>query len=37
MLGVSDNTVRSVRAELEATSQIAKFEKTIGKGGKARH
>jgi hypothetical protein len=36
MLGVSDMTVASVRKELEATSQIMKLEKTVGKDGKAR-
>jgi ParB-like chromosome segregation protein Spo0J len=35
-LGVSDHTVRAVRDDLEATSQIAKLEKTVGKDGKER-
>jgi ParB-like chromosome segregation protein Spo0J len=32
----SDKTVGAVRAELEATSEIPKFEKTVGADGKAR-
>ena len=35
-LGVSDNTVRRIRASLEATSQIAKLTKLEGADGKAR-
>lgn len=35
-LGVSDNTVRAVRQELESTSQIARLETTVGADGKAR-
>ena len=36
MLGVSDMTVRSVRQELESTSQIRKLDKTKGADGKDR-
>ncbi len=36
ILGVSENTVKSVRKELEATSQIAKLTKFRGKDGKIR-
>ncbi len=36
MLGVSENTVRVIRQDLIATAQIAQFEKTMGKDGKAR-
>ena len=36
MLGVSENTVKSVREELESTSQIAKLERFRGKDGKVR-
>jgi hypothetical protein len=32
----SDKTVAAVRAQLEATSEIPKLQKTIGKDGKAR-
>jgi DNA modification methylase len=35
-LGVSDHTVRSVREELESTSQIAKLDRLLGKDGKER-
>lgn len=35
-LDVSDKTVASVRRELEATSEIPKFDRTIGADGKAR-
>ena len=35
-LGVSDNTVRVVREEGEATAQIAQLNKTIGADGKKR-
>lgn len=35
-LGVSDMTVKSVREELEATSQIRKLDQTVGADGKAR-
>jgi hypothetical protein len=35
-LGVSDNTVRSVRGELEGTAQIAQLDRTTGKDGKSR-
>ena len=35
-IGVSDHTVAKYRRELEATSQIAKLEKTVGSDGKAR-
>ena len=35
-LGVTDKTVASQRRELEATSEIPKFEKTIGADGKER-
>lgn len=36
ILGVSENTVKSVRGELESTSQIAKLERFRGKDGKHR-
>lgn len=36
ILGVSENTVKSVREELESTSQIAKLERFRGKDGKVR-
>jgi len=35
-LGVSDNTVGSVRRDLEATAQIAQLDKTVGADGKER-
>jgi DNA modification methylase len=35
-LGVSDHTVRVVREELEATSQIAKLDRLVGRDGKER-
>ena len=34
--GSSDKTVTSIREELEATSEIPKFDKTIGADGKER-
>jgi hypothetical protein len=36
VLGVSHNTVRSVRDELEATGQIDKLERTVGADGRSR-
>ncbi len=36
MLGASDKTITSVRRQLESTSEIPKFNKTIGADGKAR-
>lgn len=35
-VGVSDNTVRTVRDELESTAQIAQLDKTLGADGKER-
>jgi hypothetical protein len=35
-IGVSDNTVGSVRQELESTAQIAQLNSTTGKDGKSR-
>ena len=35
-LGVSSNTVRVVREELETTSQIARFDRLVGADGKER-
>ena len=35
-LGVSDNTVRAIRGELESGAQIAHLDQRVGKDGKAQ-